>query len=331
MITIDARNVNEALLMGISALLEFGAQRESRNGPVFVMPTPSMTVYQNPVDRVIFYPERDANPFFHFMEGLWMIAGRNDVEWISRYSGNIANFSDDGITFHGAYGYRWRKYFSIDQIETAISLLKENPDDRRIAISMWDPDGDLNCEGKDFPCNLMLIPRINPSGSFDLSIINRSNDAIWGAYGANAVHMSMLQEYMASCIGVPVGCMYQFSTNLHVYKSILEKHQSLHEMAIQEVLPIMDPYNNEEVKAFPMIKDPDKWKDELMIFMDAGPAIIGFEEPFFKRVASPMALAWRSWKDKEDPHRVETAIGFAQEIAATDWRKACVEWLERRL
>lgn len=157
--TIAARNVNDALILGLLALGEEGVDRDSRNGPVRVFTGPVTTHYKHPEERVLFFPERDANPFFHFMESLWMIAGRNDVEWISRFSANIANYSDDGVTFHGAYGYRWRQHFEfyrveglsmadfpnaakselchIDQLATIAQLLKNNPDDRRIVLQMW--------------------------------------------------------------------------------------------------------------------------------------------------------------------------------------------------
>jgi thymidylate synthase len=51
----------------------------------------------------------------------------------------------------------------------------------------------------------------------DLTVLCRSNDVVWGAYGANAVHFSVLQEYLAGRIGVDVGVMYQFSNNYHGY------------------------------------------------------------------------------------------------------------------
>ena len=33
-----------------------------------------------PTKELLFDPDRDANPFFHFMEGLWMLAGFNDLK-----------------------------------------------------------------------------------------------------------------------------------------------------------------------------------------------------------------------------------------------------------
>src|SRR3989304_1089903 len=110
------RNVHEALPLGIAMLEEFGSRGESRNGSVLVMDEPVTTVYERPRERVIFWNERDANPFFHFYEGLWMLGGRNDVKSLTRFVKRMESYSDDGKTFHGAYGYRWRNHFHFDQL-----------------------------------------------------------------------------------------------------------------------------------------------------------------------------------------------------------------------
>lgn len=335
---ISARGVNDALLLGLQALKAEGVERDSRNGPVRVFPGPVTTHYKHPEERVLFYPERDANPYFHFMESLWMISGRRDVEWISRFSSNIANFSDDGVTFHGAYGYRWRNQFdgsymqngviqtgAIDQLATIAELLTRNPDDRRVVLQMWDASLDLGMEGKDFPCNLICTFRINPYGKLDMTVFNRSNDMIWGAYGANAVHFSMLQEVMAAWIGVPMGGYWQVSTNFHGYHFTLEKHAGLFDLS-----PGFDPYELGEVRPLPVVNGPiEQWFQDLHMFMDVGPAI-GLQDKFFKKTAVPMLQAWEAWKDREDPAHKDKALEFANQILAPDWRKACVEWLERR-
>ena len=129
--SIKVRNVNEAYTVGLRHLNEFGYVEESRGGSVITLPEPVCTTYTHPCERVLFNQKRDANPFFHFMEGLWMLAGRHDVEWISEYNGSLMKFSDNGMTFHGAYGNRWRHHFQIDgriidQIEKLIILLKRD-------------------------------------------------------------------------------------------------------------------------------------------------------------------------------------------------------------
>lgn len=104
---LHVRNVNAALQRGVHLIFNEGVRRDSRNGPVKVIPEPVTTVYRKPLERVLFAAERDANPFFHFFEALWMLAGRSDVHFPARFAGNIVNYSDDGDTLHGAYGRRW--------------------------------------------------------------------------------------------------------------------------------------------------------------------------------------------------------------------------------
>jgi len=333
---INAHNVEDALFQGMKLMEQQGVKRPSRNGPVRTFDCPVTTIYNAPTERVVFSPARDANPFFHFMEGLWMLAGRNDVAWISQFNSTIEQFSDNGVHFHGAYGYRWRNHFPddlaindpgvavLDQLATIANMLKVNPDDRRVVLQMWDPTADLGMKGKDFPCNTQILFRINPYGTLDMTVINRSNDMIWGAYGANAVHMSMLQEVLAAWIGVPVGRYWQISTNLHVYESVYQKHIDL------LTTESSDAYFT-NVDTFPMVNgDIARWFGELEMFMSCGP-VMGYQDPFFRRVASPIHSAWFKWKDKSNPSRGVEAIQILDNCIAADWRRACIEWIERRM
>jgi len=48
-------------------------------------------------------------------------------------------------------------------------------------------------------------------------VFNRSNDMVWGCYGANAVHFSFLHEFIGRSTGLPLGTYTQVSVNLHAY------------------------------------------------------------------------------------------------------------------
>lgn len=336
--SVFARNVNEAYYIGLEALKEYGVKENSRNGPVLVMPNPVITTYQRPNERVLF--QRDAaNPFFHFMEGLWMLAGRNDVEWISTYNKSFAQFSDDGKIFHGAYGHRWRHHFgserrghgeggwdSTDQIKIIIDMLRRNPSDRRAVLTMWDPLVDLCCTKIDIPCNLSIAFRVRTIGqeakkfALDMIVFNRSNDIIWGCYGANAVHMSMLQEYVAGCLGVEIGEYHQVSNNYHAYKNILD---DLGDTKYGHY----DPYDFGEVKTYPMVQAHETWMTDLQLFMKNPTDACFYSNAFFFEVARPIALVWDDYKKG---HTLK-ALDECQHIAATDWRGACTMWIKRKV
>ena len=320
-----ARNVHTAL-RNVSGVIQLeGYRRDSRNGPVTLFDGPFTTHYTNPKERVIFWPERDANPFFHLMESIWMLAGRNDVEWLSQFAKKISDFSDDGVTFHGAYGYRWRQHFNVEQVHLICDTLRKNPDDRRCILQMWDVRSDLGFQGKDFPCNLMASFAINKMGCLNMTVFNRSNDMVWGAYGANAVHFSVLQEIMASMIGVPVGSYWQVANNFHVYDFNFGGVKNLYRS------DPYDPYELGEVSPYPMVRHSgSRFITECEIFCEEGRAGV-YTEPFFEDVAIPMFQAWICWKKrKEMDNWRRSAISHLVDCKASDWRRACIEWIERR-
>src|SRR5882724_11989202 len=94
---ITGRNVNDIWDQAKHLLNKNHVVRPSRVGEVWEYPTPVVTEYLNPTERVLFNPLRNANPYFHFFEGLWMLAGREDVAWISQFNDRMKEFSDDGI------------------------------------------------------------------------------------------------------------------------------------------------------------------------------------------------------------------------------------------
>ncbi len=332
---IQGRNAHSILPEALYQMRTHGVNRDSRNGPVLKFPGPATIHYACPTERVVFWGERDCNPFFHLMESLWMLSGRNDVSYLSQFVPRMASYSDDGKTFHGAYGHRWRQHFMTDQLDLVVEALKKNPDDRRCVVQMWDSRTDLGFEGKDFPCNTQVVFSVN-EGSLDMSVFNRSNDLVWGALGANAVHFSFLQEYMAARIGVPVGHYWQISNNMHLY---LEQHEGLmHSLGdrAEEFYQFRtgkdDPYATGEVKPFPLMSiSPEQWELELEVFMHF-PDSTGLTDPFFREVARPLFFAHRTFKQMKDAglDRYDCAAEHLELCAASDWKKAAEEWLLRR-
>jgi len=331
---IEVRNVQDALILGVDLLHIEDCKSESRNGTVYEATTPVTTVYQQPTERVLFWEERDANPFFHFMEALWMLEGRNDLAFVQGYNKGMEKYSDDGETLHGAYGWRWRSFFMYDQLPIIINRLKEDPSDRRSVLQMWDPIEDLNRKGVDVPCNTSIYFKIDNLERLQMTVCNRSNDIIWGAYGANVVHMSMLQEYMAAAIGVPVGVYYQVSDNYHAYSEVFEEilqkfiERDALDFYTQRSLISSNPYIIGEVQPYPMVNTGiQTWELDLLGFLDRTPfEDMVFKDSFFNEVAVPIQDSW--WLHKLG--KTDEAMIEIQKCVASDWRKACWEWFGRR-
>ena len=311
------RNVSEALYIAMKDIENSGELVDTRNGPAYEFPTPVAITYTKPRERVLFYPERDANPFFHCLESLWMLAGRNDTAFVEQYSKNIGRYSDDGRTFNGAYGYRWRRHFDTDQLVVAAERLKKYPNDRRTVVAMWDATYDLMEDNnvKDVPCNTHIYFSVR--GDFlHMTVCNRSNDMIWGAFGANAVHMSYLMEYMAARVDKRIGHYVQFTNNLHAYQDVLVKHKLKN--------ADYEPYLEFRFPSVPLVMQPDRFDHEVSDFCNGQRS--GFKEWFLQLTAAPMANAYEFYKEGD----YDAALDTAATIAAEDWRKACTEWLQRR-
>src|ERR1035437_892492 len=124
---LEVRNVNDALAAGLQYLIAEGLPEKSRNGPVLVAPGPVTTVYLKPLERVLYSATRDANPLFHLMESIWMIAGRNEIDFPCQFNKGYGQYSDDGKTMWDAYGWRWRNFFGYDQLIPIVEELRANP------------------------------------------------------------------------------------------------------------------------------------------------------------------------------------------------------------
>lgn len=335
---IRARNVHQALFLGLTDILAEGVPKNSRNGPVLVFPEPVTTVYQYPLERVVYHPERDANPFFHFFESLWMLAGRRGVSFLAQFVPRMKEYSDNGVDFHGAYGYRWRNWFDYDQLWFIIKHLRANKDDRRQVLSMWDARADLGEQegAKDLPCNLQVIFQVSVHGTLDMTVTNRSNDMLWGAYGANAVHFSYLQEFMAAAIGIKVGKYYQVSNNLHVYTETEVFKKSCELLKRADMLTNL--YITEgALQPFPInvgIATENMWNGllaEIQDFVDNPQGPFMGHSPFIRRVVVPMWMTWCEFRNKKNPDRFKNAYDCSKNIKDFPWRIAVDEWMHRRL
>ncbi len=332
---IKVRNVHQALPEACRQLRVRGVERDSRNGPVRMFPTPVVTAYSHPCERVLFWAERDANPFFHFFECLWMLGGRNDVHFISRFNSAMHQFSDDGETFNGAYGYRWRVHFDCDQLETIVQALQRDKNCRRQVLSMFDARRDLGLASRDIPCNTHAYVQVATDGRLDLTVMCRSNDLIWGCYGTNAVHFSFLLEWLAARIGVEPGTYYHVSVNLHAY---WERHGELVEALAhhapepprQHTCPYTSLHPEEHVDPYVLgPKEAETLGSELSMFLDEGP-VMGLRSHVLRKVAGPLWAAWTEFKELDAPARFEKPVLTLQRCEAPDWRRACSEWILRR-
>lgn len=335
---LQGRNVNRLWSRALALLARQGTQTLTRGGAAYVLDTPVVSVFERPMERVLFDPVRRANPYFHLMEALWMLAGRNDSEFLDHYVRDFGErFAEPDGFIHGAYGHRWRNHFSMDQLEEVVELMGRNIYDRQVVLQMWDVDSDLGfSQKKDRPCNTHAYLRF-VNEALDLTVMTRSNDIVWGAYGANAVHFSVLLEYLAGRIGVRVGRLYQFANNWHGYCEVVDAIRESDCWEPNKVQACSSLYESAIVRPLPMAEDWAKFDRDLFSFMkyhdgvwqgEIQPSLVHtlqtYHNTWFAKVAVPMMTSWWYYKRKEYAYaRLE-----ATHIEATDWREACLQWLE---
>lgn len=330
-------NVNEALPLGLQLVKEQGVPTESRGIPVIEVPGPVMTVYRAPWERVLFDPVRNANPYFHFFEALWILAGAKSVHLPEFFLPRIRQYSDGDGVFHGAYGHRLRFAHGLDQIGVAIATLRQRPDTRQVVLSIWKPIDDLGAHSKDIPCNDMITFKLR-NGRLDMTVFNRSNDVIWGAYGANAVQFSVLQEYVAAMVGAEMGHYTQVSDSFHVYPD-----NPFWQQYINGYHPgghVANPYHDIMVEPTSLFHDAEEAQrvvdDAILLngLAEAGVlprAVLGsasqeFKSYTFRKTAIPMIVSYLNYRNGD----LRGARQAAERINGEDWRRACVAWVQRR-
>jgi thymidylate synthase len=96
--------------------------------------------------NLILDPQRGLNYRFAVAEWLWILAGLDRLDVLTRYNKQMAEFSDDGVTLRGAYGPRLK-----DQWPWLLKRLTDDLESRQGVVSIWTPAPESS---KDVPCTL---------------------------------------------------------------------------------------------------------------------------------------------------------------------------------
>ena len=315
-----ARNVNDAFQNAIWHMKTEGLIESSRNGRVLVNPGLFVTEYSHPWEHILWHKPRRANHVFHLMEAIWMLAGRNDVDFLLPFNSGYAKYADEG-KIHGAYGHRWRKLFDgnyavgPDQLGGIVYLLKKDPTSRQAVLQMWNfEDQDLTGSWRDRPCNTHAYFDLR-GGKLNMTVCCRSNDMLWGAYGANVVHFSILQEVLASELKVQIGSYRQMSNNFHLY---------LDNPMVQLLLDV-PPHGYDDKYVYgkptppriPFVAEDETLEDILQDAEDFCNYLPTWTN-FITRVATPLREAYLA---RKDPDAATVAL------PACDWTAAYLQWL----
>lgn len=181
----------------------------------------------DPFDCVVTLAERKNNILGILGEVLWVLSGRQELpEYLTKLIPNLLTFSDDGYSWRGAYSHRL--FNGNNQLEHALTQLRLDINTRKSVAMIADPSKD-SISGymtevgtlftKDNICNLGLLFEVIDN-KLNLTVLNRSNDIVWGLTNVNITEFCIIQMIMAKMIGVEVGSYFTFSNNVHIYHTI---------------------------------------------------------------------------------------------------------------
>ena len=148
-------------------------------------------------------------------EMLWYWNGRNDVQFISKFSKFWSKISDDGETNRSAYGDIVFGRYGFDQMKQVVDILKKDPASRRALINFNVPNA-KRFETKDEICTIALVFELR-DGKLDCTCIMRSND-VWLGVPYDVVFFTSLQRGIADGLGVEYGKYTHYAISLHAYE-----------------------------------------------------------------------------------------------------------------
>ena len=124
-----------------------------------------------------------------------------------------------GDAFEYSYGSRLRQY---NALQSAIEMLKENIDDRRICIPLTEHQDLYHAmkDNKEIPCATQIEFEYC-NGSLDIIVHMRSNDVL-SAFPSDVYGFRRLQEYVCQQVDIPIGHYYMYLKNAHIVEHASE-------------------------------------------------------------------------------------------------------------
>ncbi len=157
-------------------------------------------------------------------EWQWYLSGDPNIKKLGELYGKVPaiwkRMADDEGNVNSNYGYQWQRS---DQLRKVIADLKENPETRQAAISIYDAKEKAAYQ-HDTPCTYavqftILDDRLN------MSVVMRSND-LWYGFCNDQYQFSSLQMLVAYELGIRTGTYYHFAHNLHLYNNKLPEDKT---------------------------------------------------------------------------------------------------------
>ena len=172
---------------------------------------------ENPLDHEIENKERKWNPVYAEAEWQWYLSGDRNTAKLGELYGKVPEIwkrmADSDGDVNSNYGWQWKRN---DQIGYVIDLLRNEPDTRQAAISIYDCK-EHDTFTFDTPCTYAIQFTIL-NNKLNMSVVMRSND-LWYGFCNDQYQFSKLQHYIWNRLDrdVEIGTYFHFAHNLHLY------------------------------------------------------------------------------------------------------------------
>ena len=207
-------NANEAYEAVLDEILqygiEFGDTKAIFNCGFYI---------DNPSDKLITNAERNWSQKYAAAEWAWYLSGDPRVSKLGELYGKVPpiweRMADSNGEVNSNYGYQWQRH---DQLDYVVAKLRDNPDTRHAAISIYDAK-EWSSYKKDTPCTYAVQFTII-NNKLCMSVYMRSND-IWYGFCNDQYQFASLQEMIADRLSIETGWYYHHAHNMHLYNNKL--------------------------------------------------------------------------------------------------------------
>ena len=182
----DAPSANHAWLQHANLIALHGDQVAART--MQTLELQHQTLICDMRRPVVTCAERKLSYRFMVAEAFWILSGDDSVAGIAPFNKKILDYSDDGISFFGAYGPRIQ-----EQLQHCVHKLLADAGTRQAVITTWRPNPP---ETKDVPCTVAFCFQLR-HGRLDLSVFMRSSDA-WLGVPYDIFNFSMLAHLVCA-------------------------------------------------------------------------------------------------------------------------------------
>jgi len=170
---------------------------------------------ENPSKKQIINVERKWNLHYADSEWQWYLSGDPNIKRLGEIYGKVPaiwkRMADSSGEVNSNYGYQWKRNAQLTHV---IKTLREKPDTRQAAISIYDAK-EMHKYKNDTPCTYAVQFTII-NGELCMSVYMRSND-LWYGFCNDQYQFASLQELVARELDIPTGWYYHHAHNLHLY------------------------------------------------------------------------------------------------------------------